>query len=204
MALISGAGRTLQNLIAVIGRGELDLEITGVVSSKADVYGLTIAKEAGIPCRTVLPRNYGTREDFSDATYAAIARFQPDLVLMCGYLRQLGMPPGWEDRVLNIHPSLLPETLTYAAGKGKYGIAVHRAVLEHGDTVSGATVHVVTEVYDSGPPLLRREVPVLPDDTPESLADRVFAVEKELFPEAIRRYTAANPHLKRVQADSRR
>jgi phosphoribosylglycinamide formyltransferase-1 len=204
VALISGAGRTLQNLIDVIGRGELHAEIVGVVSSRADVLGVAIARNAGIPVRVVLPRNFESRQEYSAAKYVAISKFNPDLVILAGYLRQLDMPEAWETRVLNIHPSLLPETLEYAAGKGKYGIHVHRAVLEHGDTVSGATVHVVEAAYDSGPPLLKAEVPVLPGDTPEALADRVFETEKWLYPEAIRQYMSANPHLLRDYESSRR
>lgn len=99
--------------------------------------------------------------------------------------------------MLNIHPALLPQAEAYAAGRGKYGDHVHAAVLAHGDTVSGATVHVVTDEYDAGPPVLQRQVPVLPGDTAESLAARVFAVECELYPEAIRQYMAAHPELKR-------
>lgn len=204
VVLISGTGRTLHNLIDVIGRGELNAEIAGVISSRGDVMGVTIARNAGIPCRVVLPRNFESREEYSTAKYVAISRFNPDLVLLAGYLRQLDMPVAWETRVLNVHPSLLPETLDYAAGKGMYGLHVHRSVLAHGDTVSGATVHVVEAAYDSGPPLLTAEVPVLPGDTPEMLADRVFEAEKQLYPEALRQYMAANPHLLRDHEPSRR
>jgi phosphoribosylglycinamide formyltransferase-1 len=197
VALLSGAGRTLQNLIEVIGRGELDVEIVGVIASRGDVYGINVARDAGLPCRIILPRNFETRDAYSDAVYDAIARWNPDLVLMCGFLRQLNMPEAWAGRVLNIHPSLLPETRPYAGGKGMYGIRVHTAVLANGDMVSGATVHLVDAAYDNGPPLMRAEVPVLPNDTPDDLAARVFEQERVLFPAAISAYMAANPHLKR-------
>lgn len=179
-------------------------EIVCVICSRSDVMGVAIARNAGITCRIVMPRNFESREEYSTAMYATMAKFNPDLVLLAGYLRQLDMPDAWLRRVINIHPSLLPETLEYAAGKGMYGIHVHGAVLAHGDTVSGATVHVVEAAYDSGPPILKREVRVLPGDTPEILAERVFETERKLYPEAFRTYTSANPDLLRDQELSRR
>lgn len=204
VVLISGAGRTLGYLIDAIERGDMNAEIACVICSRSDVMGVAIARNAGLPCRVVMPRNFESREEYSTAMYATISRFNPDLVLLAGYLRQLDMPDGWSRRVLNIHPSLLPETLAYAAGKGMYGIHVHRAVLEHGDTVSGATVHVVEAAYDSGPPILKSEVPINIGDSAEDLAERVFASEIRLYPEAFRQYTGANPHLLRDQERSRR
>ncbi|HEV2072368.1 MAG TPA: formyltransferase family protein, partial [Thermomicrobiales bacterium] len=135
--------------------------------------------------------------NYSKAVYDVLAPHQPDLLIMAGFLRRLLVFPGWEGRILNIHPALLPDAAAYAAGKGRYGDRVHEAVLARGDRVSGATVHVVTDVYDDGPPLLRSEVPVEPGDTAQSLAARVFAAECELYPEAIRQYMAAHPELKR-------
>ena len=195
--LLSGSGRTLANLLAVIARGELDAEIVCVMSSKDNVRGIEIARAAGIPVEIVTRRQFSDPGAHSRAIFEAVAPFGPDLLILAGYLRQLVVDPAWAGRMLNIHPALLPQAEAYAAGKGRYGEHVHAAVLAHGDTVSGATVHVVTDEYDTGPPVLQREVPVLPDDTPASLAARVFAVECELYPEAIRRYTAAHPELRR-------
>jgi len=195
--LLSGSGRTLENLLGVIERGELHAEIVTVISSRSGVRGIEIARQAGIPA-TVIPRKgYPDARSHSRAICTAIEPFEVDLVLLAGYLRQLVIEPAWVGRMLNIHPALLPQAEAYAAGRGLYGERVHAAVLAHGDTVSGATVHVVTDDYDAGPPVLQREVPVLPDDTPATLAARVFAVECELYPEAIRRYMAAHPELKR-------
>ncbi len=195
--LLSGSGRTLANLLAVIAAGELDVEIVCVVSSRSGVRGIEIAREAGIPVVAVPRKRYIDPAEHGRAVLDAVAPHEPDLLILAGYLCQVAVPPEWVGRMLNIHPCLLPQAETYAAGRGRYGVHVHEAVLAHGDAVSGATVHVVTADYDEGPPVLQREVPVLPGDTPETLAARVFAVECELYPEAIRRYIAAHPELKR-------
>lgn len=195
--LISGSGRTLRNLLDVIERGELHAEVVCVVSSLEGVKGLEIARDAGIPAYTVTRQQHPGAGRYSRAMYETVAPFAPDLLIMAGFLRKLLVLPGWEGRILNIHPALLPEAAAYAAGKGNYGDRVHDAVIAHGDTVSGATVHVVTDVYDEGPPLMRAEVPVHPGDTPTELAARVFAAECNLYPEAIRHYLKTHPELKR-------
>ena len=194
--LLSGAGRTLTNLLDVIRRGELDAEVVAVVSSVDGVRGLDVARGAGIPAHVVSRRDAPVVTDYSEKVYNAFAAYDVDLIIMAGFLRRVLVFPGWEGRILNIHPCLLPDA-AYAAGRGRYGERVHEAVPAHGDTTTGATVHVVTDVYDDGPPLLRVEVPVLPGDTPETLGTRVFMAECGLYPEAIRQYLAAHPELKR-------
>jgi formyltetrahydrofolate-dependent phosphoribosylglycinamide formyltransferase len=195
--LISGSGRTLRNLLDAIAAGDLHAEIVAVVSSVADVRGLEIAVEAGIPTHVLSPRETKGIQAYSAATYEVITPYQPDLVVMAGYLRRLLVYPGWDGRILNIHPALLPQAAAYAAGKGFYGDRVHAAVLAHGDTQTGATVHVVTDEYDDGPPLAQCIVPVLPGDDTRTLADRVFAAECVLYPRVLREYMAAHPELKR-------
>lgn len=195
--LISGSGRTLRNLLDVIERAELHAEVVCVVSSLEGVKGLEIAADAGIPAYTVTRQAHRGAERYSRAMYETVTPHSPDLLVMAGFLRRLLVLPGWEGRILNIHPALLPEAAAYAAGKGNYGDRVHEAVIARGDTISGATVHVVTDVYDDGPPLMRVEVPVNPGDTPITLAARVFEAECELYPEAIRRYLATHPELRR-------
>lgn len=195
--LISGSGRSLRNLLEVIERGELPAEIVCVVSSVEGVAGLDIAADAGVPYAVITRRQFPDLSAYSRAMYEAVTPYAPDLLIMAGFLRRLLVFPGWEGRILNIHPALLPEAALHAAGKGRYGDRVHAAVIANGDTVSGATVHVVTDVYDDGPPLLRAEVSVEPGDTPALLAARVFAAECALYPEAIRQYTDAHPELKR-------
>lgn len=195
--LISGSGRTLRNLLETIERGDLNAEIVAVLSSVADVRGLEIAAEAGIPTHVLTAKDVKGVDAYSAKTYDLLAPYQPDLVIMAGYLRRLLVHLGWENRIINIHPALLPQAASYAAGKGFYGDRVHQAVLDHGDVETGCTVHVVTDEYDDGPPLAQTSVPVHENDDVRTLADRVFATECELYPRVLREYMAANPHLKR-------
>jgi formyltetrahydrofolate-dependent phosphoribosylglycinamide formyltransferase len=191
--LLSGSGRTLENLLAVERAGQLPVEIVAVVSSRPDVRGVRVAEEAGLPVAVVRRRDYPDDAAFSDAVYGWLAPFRPRLLLLAGFLCRLTVPPQWRGRILNIHPALLSEA--GPAGRGFYGERVHAAVLAGGATVSGASVHVVTDEYDAGPVVLEERVPVLPDDTPETLAARVFAAECALYPAAIRAYVQRNPWL---------
>lgn len=192
--LISGSGRTLQNLLDVIARGGLDCSVRVVVSSKPNVRGLEIAREAGIPAFVIERKAYDSDSAYSEALYAQVRAHEAELILLAGFLRKLVVPPELEGRILNIHPALLPEAAA-AAGKGYYGDRVHAAVLASGATRSGATVHVVDNGYDTGPVVMRATVDILPDDTPATLAGRVFLAECALYPAAIRRYIAAHPEL---------
>jgi len=186
--LISGTGRTLANLIAKIAAGALEAEIVAVVSSRAGVRGVEIADAAGIPTSVVQRKSYANDAAFSAAIYHELAPYQPDLIICAGFLKRLVVTPEWEGRILNIHPCLIPES--QAAGAGFYGDRVHQAVLESGAILSGATVHIVDNEYDHGPVVLKETVPVLPGDTPADLAQRVFALECDLYPRAIGRYVA--------------
>jgi len=170
--LLSGGGRTLANLLSVIDDGRLDAKIVCVIADR-DCFGLVRAEAARVPFAL-------SRDD--DAIYALLAEHQVDLVCLCGYLRLLPIRPGWERRVLNIHPALLPRH----GGAGFYGDRVHRSVLESGDKESGCTVHYCDEHYDQGEVLLQRKVPVLGNDTSNTLAARVFEAECRAYPEAIR------------------
>jgi formyltetrahydrofolate-dependent phosphoribosylglycinamide formyltransferase len=194
--LLSGAGRTLEYLLDAIDRNELDGHVTVVISSRPGVRGLEVAAVAGIPHFVVRRGDFDSLDAFSDAMYDVLLAHGVDVALMAGYLRKMRVRPEWEGRILNIHPCLLPDAGHYAAGKGMYGERVHAAVLAHGDRVSGATVHLVTEEYDAGPPLALTEVPVLPDDTPSTLGTRVFQAEKGLYPAALRAYLAAHPEFR--------
>jgi formyltetrahydrofolate-dependent phosphoribosylglycinamide formyltransferase len=191
--LLSGTGRTLENLLRAIEGGVLAAEIVVVAGSVEGVRGLEIARAAGIPAHVVRRRDFGHDLGFSEAVYATIAPYRPHLIVLAGFLRRLVIPPVWEGRILNIHPALLPEST--AAGRGFFGERVHAAVLASGATESGATVHIVDDEYDAGPVVARTTVPVLPGDDAETLAARVFAAECELYPRAIAEYLAGHPEL---------
>ena len=178
--LISGSGSTLQNLIDRIASGELAADIVGVVASRPGILGIERAERAAIPTNVVERQPIDT---FSERVFASIRQSEPDLVILAGWLHLLAIPPEFENRVLNIHPSLLPAY----GGAGMYGRRVHEDVLAAGERISGCTVHYADRAYDTGPVVLRREVPVLESDTPETLAARVQAAECEAYPEAIRR-----------------
>ena len=182
VVLISGGGTTLRNLIERAADGRLDAKILRVVSSTARAKGLEFAREAGIPTVVVEHADFAAVEEFSAAVFDACRAVQPDLVVMGGFLKLLKIPADFAGRVLNIHPALIPKF----CGPGFYGRRVHEAVLKAGEKTSGCTVHFVDDQYDHGPIVLQRSVPVLPDDTPETLAARVFAAECEAYPEALR------------------
>lgn len=182
--LISGGGRTLQNFIDVIGRGELDARIRVVVSSNRRAQGLERAHAAGIPTVVIERRKFETQEAFSEAITAVLLEHQVELVILAGFLQLYLFPERYRNRVLNIHPALLPKY----GGRGMYGHHVHEAVLAAGETESGCSVHIADHEYDHGPVVLQKKVPVYPDDTPETLAARVFEAEKEAYPEAVRMF----------------
>ncbi len=182
---LSGAGRTLANLLERIEAKGLPATVAVVVASRGDVRGVRIAERAGIPVR-VLPPGGQPLAAWSESLFAACRQARVDLAVMAGFLHLIKVPADFTGRVINIHPSLLPAF----GGRGYHGMNVHRAVLERGCTVSGCTVHLVDDEYDHGRVLLQETVPVLPDDSPESLAARVFAAECGLLPEAIRRIAA--------------
>jgi phosphoribosylglycinamide formyltransferase-1 len=186
--LLSGSGRTLENLLDEIAAGRLAASVEVVISNRSDVRGVDVARRAGVPTH-VLTRGSKPLAAWSDEIFAACRAAGVDLVVMAGFLQLVEIPADFAGRVINIHPALLPAF----GGKGFHGMHVHRAVLERGCTVSGCTVHLVDGEYDHGRILLQRTVPVLPDDTPESLAARVFAAECTALPAAIAAFRPASP-----------
>ena len=180
--LASGGGTTLQNLLDQIRAGHLNARIKVVIASKPDIRALSRAAEANIPHHIVDRKAIPDPNEFSRAVFSHIDNAKVDLICLAGWLCMLHIPDRYSDRVINIHPALLPAF----GGKGMYGEKVHQAVLDHGCKVSGCTVHFVDAHYDNGPIILQRTCPVLDDDTPASLAARVFEQEKIAYPEAIR------------------
>lgn len=179
--LISGGGTTLRNLIEKRNAGELDVDFRLVVSSNAQAGGLRFASEAGIPWVVLERSAYSSTEHYSRVVFNACRDAGADLVVMGGFLKHVLVPEDYAGRVMNIHPSLVPAF----CGKGFYGQKVHAAALEYGVKVSGCTVHWVDDHYDHGPIILQRTVEVRSDDTPETLAARVFVEECNALPQAI-------------------
>ncbi|MFT7677278.1 MAG: phosphoribosylglycinamide formyltransferase-1 [Planctomycetota bacterium] len=180
---VSGTGRHMENFVQLSRSGELDIDVRLVLSSRSSALALEKAKALDIPAVAV-PGKGADHARYSQAIFAAAARAGAETVLLAGFLRMLVIPDGWQNRVLNIHPSLLPAF----GGQGYYGNFVHQAVLDRGVQISGCTVHMVDDEYDHGRILLQKSCPVLPDDSADSLADRVFAVEQEAYPEAVRNF----------------
>jgi phosphoribosylglycinamide formyltransferase 1 len=181
VVLLSGSGRTLANLLEYARPSCCPFEIVRVVSTRDGVRGNQIAFDAGIPLE-VLPRKiFCSADDFSHAVVDILDSERADLVVCAGFLSKLVVPDRYLGRILNIHPSLLP----LFGGKGYYGDRIHRAVLDSGMKVSGCTVHFVDNEFDAGPIIAQRCVPVRPDDTPDTLASRVFLEECKLYPQVI-------------------
>jgi len=179
--LLSGSGTSLENLCERIDADAIPAEVTLVLSSKEGVMGLERARRRGIPAIAVPRRRHEDIREFNDALHAHLDPNAIDLVACLGFLSAFELR-GFAGRCINVHPALIPAF----CGKGFYGSRVHRAVLDAGVKVSGATVHFMDDEYDHGPIILQEAVPVLEDDTPDALAARVQAAERRLVPEAVR------------------
>ncbi len=181
VVLISGNGSNLQAIIDEIANNNLPAQIVAVISNKADAYGLERAKKAGIEQHVLSHQNYDSREQYDIALKDLIDRFQPDLIILAGFMRILSneFVNHYLQRMMNIHPSLLP----------KYkGLNTHQRVIDAGDKEHGCSVHFVTPELDDGPVILQAKVEVKENDTAETLAERVHEQEHRIYPEAIRLY----------------
>ena len=185
LVLVSGGGTNLQAVLDSIAEGRIrDAEVTGVISNNPNAYALERAKAAGVPGKCISPKSFGTREEFNEKFLEAVDEYRPDLIVLAGLL--VVIPPAmisrYRNRIINIHPSLIPSF----CGTGYYGLKVHEAALERGVKVVGATVHFVDEGTDTGPIILQRAVEVQPGDTPKALQKRVMEqAEWQILPEAI-------------------
>jgi formyltetrahydrofolate-dependent phosphoribosylglycinamide formyltransferase len=180
--LLSGGGRTLENILDRIRAGRLPAEVALVIASRPNIRGIDIGKAARVATHLVRPKDYATVEAYSGAMVRLLDAARIDLVCLAGFLSYWIIPERYVGRVMNIHPALLPAF----GGKGMYGHNVHEAVLARGCKVSGCTVHFVDNRYDEGPIILQRAVPVYAEDTPDNLAARVFREECIAYPQAIR------------------
>lgn len=184
--LISGGGTTLLNFLEQISAGQLSAEVAHVIASRADCGGLHKAESADLSTSVVQRGDYATVEKFSDIIFETLQQANVDLVLLAGFLSFIQIPETFRHRVMNIHPSLIPAF----CGHGYFGDKVHEAVLDRGVKITGCTVHFADNEYDHGPIILQRSVPVLDDDTPATIASRVFTAECEAYPEAVRLFAA--------------
>ena len=182
VVMVSGGGTNLQAVLNACADGRIPAKVAGVIASKPDIFALERARRAGVPGVVVASNGYKNQKDHDAAIIGAIERFGGQAVILAGYMSILGRNVVNRYPIVNVHPALIPAF----CGKGYYGIRVHRAVLEYGAKVSGATVHFVDEGTDTGPIIMQKCVDVMDDDTPETLAERVLEIEHEILPESIR------------------
>ena len=185
LSMVSGGGTNLQAIIDSVKNGMItNTELVGVISNNKNAYALTRAKENGIDAKCISPKDYESREVFNQELLKAVDAYEPDLIVLAGYL--VVIPPEmikkYKNRIINIHPSLIPSF----CGTGYYGLKVHEAALERGVKVVGATVHFVDEGTDTGPIIMQKPVEVRPDDTPEVLQRRIMEqAEWQIMPKVI-------------------
>lgn len=185
LILVSGGGTNLQAIIDRVQDGTItNTEIIGVISNNPNAYALTRAEKAGIANEVLSPKNFATRDEFNDAFLAKLDEYQPDLIVLAGFLVVVpkNVISKYEGKIINIHPSLIPSF----CGTGFYGLHVHEAALERGVKVSGATVHFVDDGTDTGPIIIQKAVYVQDDDTPKTLQERIMhEAEWQILPRAI-------------------
>ena len=184
----SGSGSNFKSIYQAIAEKTLNAEIVLCLSNRSQCGAMEFARQQGIATLHITEKQFGTFDEFAAAMVKQLKDAQIDIVLLAGYMRKVpdAVVKAFPDKMLNIHPALLPKF----GGEGMYGLFVHTAVLEAGETESGATVHIVNEEYDKGKILLQRTVPVLPGDTPETLAARVLECEHQLYPYALEKLLA--------------
>ena len=181
--LISGSGTNLQAIIDEVAAGQLDLDLSVVLSNQPDAAGLERARKADIGVECIRHQDYPERKLFDAALIETLDKFKPELIILAGFMRILTptFVNHFSGRVLNIHPSLLPKFP---------GLDTHQHAIDAGEEWHGSTVHFVTEELDGGPAIIQGRVPVMPDDSAAELAARVLAVEHRIYPEAARMFAA--------------
>ena len=184
----SGSGSNFQAIFHALKKKQLNAEIVLCLSNRSECGAIEFARQNGIATVHLTEKQFSSFDDFAAAMLRCLSENDIDIIVLAGYMRKVpdAVVTAFQDKIINIHPALLPKF----GGEGMYGIYVHAAVLEAGETESGATVHLVNEEYDKGKILMQRHVPVLPDDTPEMLAERVLACEHRLYPDALEQLLA--------------
>ena len=192
VVLASGRGSNFQAIIDRVHGGYINAECSGLITDNPDAYAIKRAHNAGIPAEVVPYRNFPDKIRYEDALMEVLARYNPDLVVLAGYMRLLGerIVDAYTGKMMNIHPSLLPAF---------QGLHAQRQALTYGTKVAGCTVHFVTHDMDAGPVIIQRTVPVLDDDDEETLADRILVEEHQAYAEAIKLFFE-----KRLRIEGRR
>lgn len=182
----SGSGTNFQSIIDAVNSGDITANIAGLITDKDNIGALQIAQNHNIPSRILSLKKVSDEEKFAKQLIDQLTSWEADLIVLAGYLTKI--PPSvirkFDNRILNIHPSLLPKF----GGKGLYGMNVHRAVIDSKETESGCSVHIVTDEFDEGPVIAQTKVKVEENDTPEQLANRILKKEHRLYPKAIQDY----------------
>lgn len=183
-AFASGRGSNLEAILKNIDSGKLNARVVAVIANKSKAGALENARNRGIAAYHISRLHFESDKGFENKLLSVMEEHETDLVVLAGYMKKIpaAIVRVYKGKILNIHPALLPSF----GGHGLYGRFVHKAVLDYGCKVSGATVHLVDEEYDTGPPVVQKCVPVKEDDTPELLAARVLTIEHEIFSEAIK------------------
>ncbi len=182
--MLSGGGRTMLNIDRHIRDGYINAEIAVVISSRSMVAGVDRARKIGFEPVIIRKKDYDDIDSFSKKIVKTLDAANVNLVLQCGWLCLWKLPENYRNKVMNIHPSLLP----CFGGKGLWGNRVHQAVLDAGCKVSGCTVHFVTNEYDAGPIIIQKVCPVCDTDTADVLSERVFELECQAYPQAVKLY----------------
>ena len=182
----SGRGSNFQAILNAIDTGFLPARIVVLISNNSDAGALEIARAHNIPTLHFSQKMFPSEEALADAVLEVLEKNQTECIALAGYLKKIPVQVirQYRNRILNIHPALLPSF----GGRGMYGHHVHEAVIASGEKISGATVHLVDEVYDHGPIVLQKTVGVMPDDTPDTLAVKVLKIEHEIFPLALKAF----------------
>lgn len=185
MVFASGSGTNFQSIIDAVQRGDISAQISGLISDRIGIGAIERAKKIGIPVRVINPHDL-SEKNFSKQLLHQLEDWETDLITLAGYLKKIpsSVIKKYENRILNIHPSLLPKY----GGKGFFGLNVHRSVLEADETESGCSVHIVTEEFDEGPVIAQAKIEVQSEDTPELLAKRILSEEHKLYPKAIQKH----------------
>lgn len=179
----SHSGSNFQSIIDAITEGKLNAEIVCLITNNSNAFCIERAKQNNIPYYHISNITHPNQPEYEQAILDILLSLNVNLIILAGYMKMIpsSIIQKFKNRILNIHPALLPKF----GGKGMYGMNVHKAVIESGEKFSGATIHLVDEIYDNGRILNQMAIEVLPDDTPESLAQKVLSLEHKLYPETI-------------------